>query len=105
MKTYRKTISFIIVLTIIASLGTSFGSAATEDFLSPQLKAAIAVDSDAFINSSSDYLKDWDKIPGKFEALRAKTNPTAAEINVVRNELLNLKRLLNNMKTSLSLMR
>jgi hypothetical protein len=102
MKILNKTITFVIVLTLFASIATPFGSAATTDFLSPQLKAAISVDADTFINSSNDYLKDWDKIPGKLQELKAKANPTAAEINVVRNGLLNLKRLLNTMKTSLT---
>jgi hypothetical protein len=102
MKIFNKTITFVIALTLFASLAAPFGSAATEEFLSPQLKAAIAVDSDAFLNSSNEYMKKWDAIPGKLAALKAKANPTAAEINVVRNELLNLKNLLNSMKNSLT---
>jgi hypothetical protein len=102
MNTFYKTITFIIVLTLFASLGAPFASAASEEFLSPQLKSAITVDADTFINSSADYLKNWEKIPGRVQELKAKANPTAAEINVTRNELLNLKRLLNTMKTSLT---
>ncbi len=102
MKIFNKTITFVIALTLFASFAAPFDAAATEDFLSPQLKAAIAVDSDAFLNSSNDYMKKWDAIPGNLAALKAKANPTAAEINVVRNDLLNLKRLLNSMKSSLT---
>lgn len=102
MNTLYKTTTFIIVLTLFASLGAPFSSAASEEFLSPQLKTAISVDADTFINSSADYLKNWEKLPGRVEELKAKANPTAAEINVTRNELLNLKRLLNTMKTSLT---
>lgn len=102
MKRFNKTITFVIALTLFASFASPFGSAATEDFLSPQLKSAIAVDSDAFLNSSADYVKNWEELPQKFAALKAKVNPTAAEINVVRNDLLNLKRLLQAMKSSLT---
>jgi hypothetical protein len=102
MKTLNKTITFVIVLTFLISTGAPFGSAATDEFLSPQLKAAISVDADTFINSSSDYLKNWEGIPARIQGLKAKANPTAAEINVVRTDLLNLKRLLNTMKTSLT---
>jgi hypothetical protein len=102
MKIFNKTITFVIALTLFASFAAPFGAAATEDFLSPQLKAAIAVDSDAFLNSSNEYMKKWDAIPGKLAALKAKANPTAAEINVVRNDLLTLKNLLNSMKNSLT---
>jgi hypothetical protein len=102
MNRLYKTITFTIILTLFASLGVPCSSAAGQEFLSPQLKAAISVDADTFINASNDYLKDWEKIPGRVRELKAKANPTAAEINVTRNELLNLKRLLNTMKTSLT---
>lgn len=102
MKRLNKTITFVIALTLLASVGVPFGSAATDEFLSPQLKAAISIDADTFINSSNDYLKDWEKIPGRIQALKAKANPTAVEINTTRNDLVNLKRLLNTMKSSLT---
>jgi hypothetical protein len=102
MKILNKTITFLIVLTFLASTGAPFGSAATDEFLSPQLKAAISVDADTFINSSTDYLKNWEAIPAKIRELKAKANPTAVEINTTRNQLLTLKRLLNAMKTSLT---
>jgi hypothetical protein len=102
MKILNKAITFTLVLTLLISIGTPFTSAATEDFLSPQLKAAISVDTDTFINASNDYLKNWEELPQKLRELKAKTNPTAPEINALRNGLLNLKKLLNTMKTSLT---
>jgi hypothetical protein len=102
MKQFNRTITAIIVLTLFAGIATPFSSAAAEDFLSPQLKAAISIDADSFINASIDYDKNWEKIPGRIQELKAKANPTIAEITATRNQLLNLKRLLNSMKTSLT---
>jgi hypothetical protein len=102
MKVVPKTITAITLFTLLLSLSAPFSQAASADFLSPQLKAAIAVDADSFINSATDYNKNWEKIPGRIQELKAKANPTPAEITTTRNDLVNLKRLLNTMKTSLT---
>ncbi|MBI3653494.1 MAG: hypothetical protein HY231_20890 [Acidobacteria bacterium] len=102
MKRLHKTLSRLVVLTLLASFATSYSQAATDEFLSPQLKAAISLDADSFINASSDYLKNWEGIPVRIADLKAKAKPTAAEIQSVRADLLRAKTQLNTMKNHLS---
>jgi hypothetical protein len=108
MKTYRKTITFVIVLTLFVSLGTSFGSATTSaqryltEFIPDTLKSQLSPDASTYERLSTDALNKVNLFNNKVEDLKRRGRVTPQEGASVQSDANALKSLLGNLKNSLN---
>jgi hypothetical protein len=108
MKTYRKTITFVIVLTLFVSLGASFGSAATSgqryltEFIPDTLKSQLSPDASTYEGLSTNALNKLTLFNTKVEELKKRGRVTSQEATSVQSDANALKSLLGNLKNSLN---
>jgi hypothetical protein len=108
MKTYRKTITLVIVLTLFVSLGASFGSATTSgqryltEFIPDILKAQLSPDASTYERLSTDALNKLTLFNNRVEQLKKRGQVTPQEAAGVQSDANTLKSLLGNLKNSLN---
>jgi hypothetical protein len=108
MKTYRKTVTFALVITLFASLGASFGSTTANaqryltEFIPSTVKAQISSDASNFERLSADAIRNVTLFNSKVEQLKTRGRVTPQEKAGIQTEGNALKSLLGNLRSSLS---
>jgi hypothetical protein len=103
---YRHGLTLLVILSFAATSINAFAiraSASTiDDFIPTPLRAQIAGDADRFVNSATDYVKDWSKIPVLLNELEKENGAlSAAEKAKLENLANSLKQQIRNMQSSL----
>src|SRR5690242_6688989 len=108
MKTYRQTITLVILLTIFVSLGTAFGTATPgaqrnlSEFIPTSLKSQLSPDATNIERLSTEGLAKVILFNNKVENLKRRGNVTPQEATVIQAEGNALKSLLGNLRNSLN---